>query len=93
MCPFVFKVKWWEVQTDIRNASEALSDQLDNSVTIHGLQTKTVYQLRVQGVSAGGDGQMSNPIFFTLQGMENLFDGWLSFQELQPVTVSRPIYC
>lgn len=61
-------MKWWEVQTDIRNASEVLSDRLDNSVVIHGVQSKTVYQLRVQGVSAGGDGQMSVPEFFTLQG-------------------------
>lgn len=62
------QVKWWEVQTDIRNANETLSDLLQNNVVVHGLQRHTVYQLRVQGVSAGGDGQMSNPVFFTIDG-------------------------
>lgn len=47
-----------------------MSDTLDDSMIIHGLQKKTVYQLRVQGMSAGGDGQMSNPIFFTLEGTQ-----------------------
>jgi hypothetical protein len=63
------QVKWWEVQSDIRNANETLSDLLENNVIVHGLQKKTVYQLRVQGVSAGGDGQMSSPTFFTLEGL------------------------
>ncbi|XP_053379339.1 contactin-3-like [Mercenaria mercenaria] len=63
-----YKVKWWEVQSDIRNANETLSDLLQNTVVVHGLQRKTVYQLRVQGVSAGGDGQMSSPVFFTIEG-------------------------
>lgn len=69
----LLQVKWWEVQTDIRNATEVLSDRLDNSAVIHGLQSKTVYQLRVQGVSAGGDGMMSVPAFFTLQGKRHLY--------------------
>ena len=66
---FRFQLKWWQVQTDIRNATELFIDTIDDNAIIHGLQTRTVYQLRVQGVSAGGDGQMSVPVYFTLKGI------------------------
>ena len=35
---------------------------------VYGLQTRTVYVLRVAGLSGGGDGQMSNPVYFTVLG-------------------------
>ncbi|XP_052820357.1 contactin-5-like [Mya arenaria] len=63
-----YKVKWWEVQSDMRHANETSSDLLETSVILYGLQQRTVYQLRALGISAGGDGQMSPPIYFTLLG-------------------------
>ena len=36
--------------------------------TVDGLQKKTVYVLRVAGLSGGGDGQMSDPVYFTILG-------------------------
>lgn len=36
--------------------------------TVEGLQSQTVYVLRVAGWSGGGDGQMSDPVYFTVLG-------------------------
>ncbi|KAH3788133.1 hypothetical protein DPMN_166264 [Dreissena polymorpha] len=63
-----YKVKWWLVQSDIRHANETTTELLDTSAVLHRLQQESVYQLRVQGVSAGGDGAMSYSVFFTLKG-------------------------
>ncbi|XP_052225224.1 contactin-like [Dreissena polymorpha] len=63
-----YKVKWWLVQSDIRHANETTTELLDTSAVLNRLQQESVYQLRVLGVSAGGDGAMSDSVFFTLKG-------------------------
>jgi hypothetical protein len=59
------QLRYWLDGDDIRTASDVRVDRVDNAV-IYGIQKNYLYRLRVLGFSAGGDGTMSELIYFTL---------------------------
>ena len=60
-----FQMRWWLVGDDIRKANDTVVGKVTNGV-IYGIQKNNVYQLRVLGISKGGDGKMSPTKYFTL---------------------------
>ena len=40
--------------------------------TLKGLQTQTVYVLRMLGYSEGGDGKLSESVYFTVLGKKDI---------------------
>lgn len=61
----------WKIQEDIRTARDVVVDKVREAV-IEGLQTHTVYVLRMLGFSAGGDGSLSPHVYFTVEGLYHL---------------------
>ncbi|KAH3826570.1 hypothetical protein DPMN_128476 [Dreissena polymorpha] len=66
-------IRVWKVQEDIRSARDVIVDVVSEAI-VDGLQTKTVYVLRVLGFSIGGDGHLSPHVYFTVEGQAVPFD-------------------
>ena len=62
-----FQIRVWKVQEDIRTATDHTVLKVMEA-SIDGLQKHTVYVLRVLGYSGGGDGALSESIYFTVLG-------------------------
>ena len=63
----LFQIRVWKVQEDIRTATDHTVLKVMEA-SIDGLQKHTVYVLRVLGYSGGGDGALSESIYFTVLG-------------------------
>lgn len=61
------QLRVWKVQEDIRTATDTKVEKVEEAI-LDGLQTKTVYVLRVLGYSIGGDGALSPHVYFTVEG-------------------------
>lgn len=59
------QLRYWLDGDDIRTASDVRVDRVDNAV-LYGIQKNYLYRLRVLGFSTGGDGTMSELVYFTL---------------------------
>ena len=65
--PIFFQLRVWKIQEDIRTATDTRVDKVMEAV-LEGLQTQTVYVLRMLGYSEGGDGKLSESVYFTVLG-------------------------
>lgn len=59
------QLRYWFDGDDIRTASDVRVGKQDQAV-IYGIQKNYLYCLRVLGFSTGGDGTMSELVYFTL---------------------------
>ncbi|XP_061176195.1 contactin-like [Saccostrea echinata] len=60
-------LRYWLDGDDIRTATDVRVTKVDNAI-IYGIQKNYLYRLRVLGFSTGGDGTLSELIYFTLGG-------------------------
>ncbi|XP_022316570.2 contactin-3-like isoform X2 [Crassostrea virginica] len=60
-------LRYWLDGDDIRTASDVRVGKVDSAI-IYGIQKNYLYCLRVLGFSIGGDGTMSELVYFTLGG-------------------------
>ncbi|KAK6970085.1 contactin [Biomphalaria glabrata] len=63
-----YKIRWWPINEDIRTANETIVAEKLTQKILHGIQSGTVYSLRVMAYSRGGDGRNSPTVYFTLEG-------------------------
>ena len=64
---FSLQLRVWKIQEDIRTATDHRVDKVMETV-LHGLQKQTVYVLRILAYNAGGDGALSESVYFTVLG-------------------------
>lgn len=62
---YVLQLRYWLDGDDIRTASDVRVGKVDSAI-IYGIQKNYLYCLRVLGFSIGGDGTMSELVYFTL---------------------------
>ncbi|KAL3852170.1 hypothetical protein ACJMK2_015845 [Sinanodonta woodiana] len=63
-----YKLRFWKDSDDIRNAEDVDVERRNDGI-IYGIQSDTLYHLRVLAYSLGGDGAKSSPtVLFTLGG-------------------------